>query len=94
MEESLSNKPTRIFYNLEMAKAVRAVKKPFKQLIVDIMARPNYLALVVYEDQILGLDDSKNEQVMEYLKTIRQLIQSFGVRCEMEGAKGKPRNHA
>jgi hypothetical protein len=94
MEENLSRKPGRIFYNLEMAKQVRTIKKPFKQLVVDIMARPNYLALVVYEDQIMGLDDSKREQIMEYLKTVRELIQSFGVRCEMEGAKGKPRNNA
>jgi len=42
----------KIFYNILMAKAIRKVKKPVKDLKVDVRARPNYLALTVYEDNV------------------------------------------
>ena len=82
----------KIFYNVEMAKKLREIKKPVKDLKLDVRARPNYLALTVYEDNIMQYDINKRSDIMEYLLLCRQLIESYGVRCEIEGikyAKGK-----
>jgi hypothetical protein len=77
----------KIFYNVEMAKAIRGVKKPVKHLRLDVRARPNYLALTVYEENIMEYNESKRMQIMEYLVLCKQLIESYGVRCEIEGIK-------
>ena len=70
-----------------MAKKIRQVKPPVKNLILDVRARPNYLALTVYESNIMEYNESQRMQVMEYLLMIRQLIQSYGTPCEIEGMK-------
>jgi hypothetical protein len=82
---------TKIFYNVEMAKALREIKPPYKNVIVDIRTRPNYLALVVYEDNILEFEVDQRVNIMEYLLMMREVVQSFGVRCELEGATGSAR---
>ena len=86
MEEN-SPKP-RVFYNLDMAKALRNVKKPPVGFVMDIKMRPNYVALVVYENNIMEFDDTRRGDIMEYLLMCRDVIQSYGTRCEIEGAKG------
>lgn len=80
-----------IFYNIEMARKLRQIKKPVKNLVVDVMARPNYLALVVYEENIMQYEIDQRADIMEYLLVARDMIQSYGVRCELEGAKGSVR---
>lgn len=77
----------KIFYNVEMAKAIRNVKIPVKGFKMDVRARPNYLALTVYEENIMEYNESKRMQIMEYLVLCKQLIESYGVRCEIEGIK-------
>ena len=77
----------KIFYNLDMAKALRNVKMPVKKLKMDVRARPNYLALTVYEEDIMQYDIDKRADIMEYLILCKQLIESYGVRCEIEGVK-------
>ena len=37
----------KISYDIGMAKAVRQLKQPVKGLKMDVVARPNYLALTV-----------------------------------------------
>ena len=80
----------KIFYNINMAKAIRKVKMPVKDLKMDVRARPNYLALTVYEENIMQYEIDKRADIMEYLLLCRQLIESFGVRCEIEGIKYVP----
>ena len=70
-----------------MAKAIRKVKMPVKHLKMDVRARPNYLALTVYEENIMEYEENKRMQIMEYLLLCKQLIESYGVRCEIEGIK-------
>ena len=84
----------KIFYNLEMAKAIRKVKMPVKGLKMDVRARPNYLALTVYEENIMEYDEMKRMEIMEYLVLCKKLIESYGVRCEIEGIKyvSKPKD--
>jgi hypothetical protein len=75
----------KITYTVEMAKKIRDVKVPVKNLKLDIRARPNYLALTVYEENVREYTESQRFQLMEYLLLVRKLIQSYGTPCEIEG---------
>jgi hypothetical protein len=88
--EDNSPEKKRITYNLEMAKALRAVKPPIKGIIMDIKPRPNYLALVIYESNIMQFDETRRGDIMEYLLMCRDIILSYGVPCELEGSRGAP----
>ena len=77
----------KISYDIGMAKAVRQLKQPVKGLKMDVVARPNYLALTVYESNIMEYNDGQRADIMEYLLLVRQLIQSYGTPCEIEGVK-------
>lgn len=68
-----------------MAKKVREIKVPVKGLKLNIIARPNYLALTVYEENVMEYNESQRMQLMEYLLMVRSLIQSYGSPCEIEG---------
>lgn len=70
-----------------MAKKVREVKVPVKNLTLDVRARPNYLALTVYESNVMEYSESQRMALMEYLLLVRKLIQSYGTPCEIEGMK-------
>jgi len=70
-----------------MAKKIRGIKVPVKNLILDVRARPNYLALTVYESNIMEYNETQRMAVMEYLLLVRKLIQSYGTPCEIEGMK-------
>lgn len=70
-----------------MAKKLREIKKPVKDLLLDVRARPNYLALTVYEENIMQYEIDKRVHIMEYLNMCRDLIMSYGVPCEIEGIK-------
>jgi len=70
-----------------MAKKIREVKPPVKNLMLDVRARPNYLALTVYESNIMEYNESQRMQIMEYLLLVRELIISYGSPCEIEGMK-------
>jgi predicted methyltransferase len=76
-----------IKYTVEMAKKIRGLKPPVRNLVLDVRARPNYLALTVYESNIMEYNESQRMQVMEYLLMVRKLIQSYGTPCEIEGMK-------
>ena len=76
-----------IKYTVEMAKKIREIKVPVKGLKMDIRARPNYLALTVYEENVMEYNESQRMQLMEYLLLVRQLIMSYGTPCEIEGIK-------
>jgi hypothetical protein len=70
-----------------MAKKIREIKKPVKNLKLDVRARPNYLALTIYEENIMEYEIDKRADIMEYLLLCRSLIMSYGVPCEIEGIK-------
>ena len=77
----------KITYTNDMARRIRQIKPPVKNLKLDIRARPNYLALTVYESNIMEYNESQRMQVMEYLLMVRDLITSYGTPCEIEGMK-------
>ena len=70
-----------------MAKKIRGIKCPVKNLTMDVRARPNYLALTVYESNIMEYSENQRMAVMEYLLLVRNLIMSYGTPCEIEGMK-------
>jgi hypothetical protein len=77
----------KITYTTEMAKKIRDIKPPVKNLLLDVRARPNYLALTVYESNIMEYSETQRGAIMDYLLLVRQLIQSYGTACEIEGMK-------
>lgn len=77
----------KIKYTVEMARKIRSVKVPVRGLILDVRARPNYLALTVYESNIMEYNETDRMAIMDYLLLIRELIMSFGTPCEIEGMK-------
>jgi hypothetical protein len=86
-EEEVKEKPKKIMYNVQMAKALRNLKAPYKGVILDVRLRPEWLALVVYEENIMSYNTHQQENIMEWLWTARSLMESFGTRCEIEGIK-------
>jgi len=77
------NKP--VFYNEEMAKAIRNIVKPSNKLLMDIVKYPEFLAIRLYEDNFIQFDGIKKEMVIDYVGKVKKLIESYGVRCELEG---------
>jgi hypothetical protein len=77
----------KIAYTVDMAKKIRGINPPVKNLVLDVRARPNYLALTVYESNIMEYNETQRMAVMDYLLLVRKLIQSYGTPCEIEGMK-------
>jgi hypothetical protein len=86
-EEAQPEKPKKIFYNMTMAKALRNLKAPYKGIILDVRARPDWIALVVYEENIMSYNTHQQENIMQWLWMCKDLLESFGTRCEIEGIK-------
>ena len=78
------NKP--VFYTKEMSSKIRELKKPVPDLMLDIVQYPEFLAVRLYEDNFLQFEGSKKERVIDYVNKVKALIESYGVRCELEGA--------
>ena len=77
------NKP--VFYTQEMAKKVRELRKPVMDLLVDIVQYPDFLAIRLYEDNFIQYEGIKKEMVIDYITKLKKLLESYGVRCELEG---------
>lgn len=75
----------RIHYDIDMAKAVRRIKKPVKGLVMDIRGLPEFLCVSVYEENIMEYSDEQRAAIMEYLIMVREVIRSYGVPCEIQG---------
>ena len=80
------NKP--VFYNKEMALAVRGIKKPVVNLQMDIVKYPEFLCLRLYEDNFAQFDGSMRVRVIEYVEMVKNILESYGVRVELEGKPG------
>jgi hypothetical protein len=76
------NKP--VFYTQEMAKRIREIPKP-NLLLMDIAQYPDFLSVRLYEDNFIQFEGSNKERVIDYVNKVKKLIESYGVRCELEG---------
>jgi len=52
---------------------------------MDIVKYTDFLALRLYEDNFLQFEGTKKEIVIDYITKVKKLIESYGVRCELEG---------
>lgn len=80
------NKP--VFYNKEMALKIRELKKPVNGLQMDIVKYPDFLAIRLYEDNFSQYDGSIKMQVIEYVEMVKKILETYGVRVELEGKPG------
>ena len=84
------NKP--VFYTQEMAKRIRDIKKPVLSLQMNIVKYPEFLAIRLYEDNFAQFDGSMRVKVIEYVEMVKNILESYGVRVELEGKPGG-KNH-
>ena len=77
------NKP--VFYNKEMAMRARDLRKDIPTLELDIVQYPEFLAIRLYEDNFIQFTGIKKEMVIDCVDKIKKMIESYGVRCELEG---------
>ena len=78
-----------VFYNKEMSIAVRGIKKPVSDLQMDIVQYPEFLCLRLYEDNFAKYSGNRKEMVIDYLEKVKKVIESYGVRCELEGVPSR-----
>lgn len=77
-------------YTEEMAKALRNLGDKPVPFTLDVVDKGDHLALRVYENEILNYETQHRIKVMDYITTCQRVIESFGVQCMTEGAKGGP----
>jgi hypothetical protein len=75
-------------YNLQIKKALTAVKPPYKGIQYAVVEYPNMLTIRVYEDNIMEFSVDQRVNILEYLELLQHVVRSFGVDCELEGAAG------
>lgn len=73
-----------VFYNEEMKKKLRELNKPMF-LLMDVVQYPDFLALRLYEDNFIQFDGIEKEKVIDYVSRAKKLLESYGVRVELEG---------
>ena len=72
-----------------MSNAVRGIKKPVSDLQMDIVQYPEFLCLRLYEDNFAKYSGIRKEMVIDYLGKVKKVIESYGVRCELEGVPSR-----
>jgi hypothetical protein len=73
-----------VFYNEDMKKKLRELNKPMF-LLMDVVQYPDFLALRLYEDNFIQFDGIEKEKVIDYVSRAKKLLESYGVRVELEG---------
>jgi hypothetical protein len=71
-----------------MARKVRELKSPASNLQMDIVKYPEFLAIRLYEENFKMYDGSMKVKVIEYIEMVKNLLESYGVRVELEGKPG------
>ena len=75
-----------------MALKIRELKKPTSTLEMDIVKYPDFLAIRLYENNFAQYDGSMRVRVIEYVEMVKNILESYGVRVELEGKPGG-KNH-
>ena len=71
-----------------MASKLRELKKPASNLIMDIVKYPEFLAIRLYENNFSQYDGSMRMRVIDYIEMVKRILESYGVRVELEGKPG------
>lgn len=75
--------------NKLLVKVLKDNKPPF-DIIVDLVETPHYVALRVYENEVMSLSNERQLLVMEYLHKMRKIVMDFGYKCHFQGVPGDP----
>ena len=51
---------------------------------------PNFIALRVYENEVMALSNEKQMIIMEYLYKLKGIVEKFGYTCDFQGVPGDP----
>jgi hypothetical protein len=78
-----------LIYDPLVYKILKEHRPPYN-VIVDIVTMPDFLALRVYENEIMALSNEKQMIVMEYLYKLKTLVEQFGYVCDFQGVPGDP----
>ncbi len=78
-----------VFYTKEMARKLRELRTPTHDLQMDIIEYPEFLDIRLYEDNFSQYDGSVKMRVIDYVEMVKKIIESYGVRCELEGKPGE-----
>lgn len=74
-----------------MRKAVRALKPPYAGIAIDLVEFPDYIAIRIYENQIMALPEGYKVSVLEYLHLMRDTLITCGAtKVYFDGVKGDP----
>lgn len=79
-------------YNNAMKLAVSELsrRKPHK-FALDVIEYPDYLGLRIYENEIMGMNDSQRENVFNFILMVRDRLEELGnVKVYPEGVPGDP----
>lgn len=78
-------------FTKDMIVALKTLKAPYPGLAFDLVEYPAYLAIRIYENQIMALPDGHQVSVLEYLHQMRNTLLSLGAeKVFFEGIKGDP----
>lgn len=72
-------------------KVVRDIKPPFSGIdfaIIELEGGSS-LAVMLKQEQVMDLNDTKQVQIMEWVQRIRSEIEKFGIKCDIVGRKTK-----
>jgi hypothetical protein len=78
-----------LIYDPLVYKILKEHKPPYN-IIVDIVETPKFIALRVYENEVMSLSKDKQMIVMEYLYKLKGLVEKFGYACDFQGVPGDP----
>lgn len=75
-------------YNKDIAKAIREFKRPYQNLKVSVVEYPGMLSIRIYESNLSDFSPEQHISIMEYLNMLRKMVETFGVKCDIEVAEG------
>ena len=74
-------------YTKEVAKKLREVTPPYPGIRYEIVDMGDWLAVRVFEKQIMEFEVDQRVNIMEYLEKLRSLIESYGIKCDVTGVR-------
>ena len=77
------------FKNDERFKILKENKPPYN-IVIDIVEMPKFLALRVYENEVMALSNEKQMIIMEHLYKLKGIVEQFGYVCDFQGVPGDP----
>lgn len=73
------------YYGLD--KTLREIKPPYKNLDFAIVDLGKSLAIVLKEEQVMVLNGEQQVAVMEWVQSMRKIVESHGIKCDILGRR-------